>query len=56
MAVSAIACLYFGFSNTRVAASYLRAITCPQSFISFNVCSLLFLAVPGLRRCAQALP
>ena len=37
MADSAIACLYFGFSNTRVAASYLGAVTCPQSFISFNV-------------------
>ena len=54
MADSAIACLCFGFSNTRVAASYLGAVTCPQSFISFNVCLFLFLAVLGLRCCAQA--
>ena len=52
MAVSAIACLHFDFSNTGVIASYLGAATCPQSFISFNVC--LFLAVLGLCCCAQA--
>ena len=52
MAVSAIACLCFDFSNTRVTASYLGATTCPQSFISFNAC--LFLAMLGLCCCAQA--